>query len=103
MTKSKQKHRKSGPKKYGPAFVELAEKLASKGALDSEIYETIGISARYLLYSGSVNHPEFGYAIQDARLPSLNDVEAAMYQRAMGYEYEEVTTESTVVGGMELR
>jgi len=97
MKKATKKLGKPGPKKYGPKFLRLAEKLASRGALDKEIYESIGISAD-TFYIWKRNHPEFEYAIQDARLPSLNDIEAAMYKRAMGYEYEEVTTETTVVG-----
>ena len=65
---------------------------AEKGLVDAEIKKAVGISdtiwKRWLS-----EQPELRDEIQDARLPSVDDVEAAYYLRAMGYEYEETYTE----------
>lgn len=60
---------------------------AAKGSANTDIYKAIGISntvwARWMR-----ENPEFVDEIHDARLPSVEMVEAALYKRAIGYEFD---------------
>jgi len=101
METQDKKSKKRGPKKWGPEVITRAALLAEEGFTNEQIAKALGICLD-TFYVWKREHVEFAYAIQDARLPSLDEVEAALYRRALGYEYEEVTTETTVVNGTEV-
>ena len=65
---------------------------AAKGCTNAEIRRAVKASntvfARWIQ-----ENPELEDEIQDARLPSIESVEARLYQRAQGYEYDEVSVE----------
>jgi hypothetical protein len=73
---------------------------ASKGSTDKEILKALGIT--YTIWSRWLREkPEFRDEVQDARLPALEDVEAALYRRAIGYDYVETVVENKFVNGKE--
>jgi len=80
--------KKGRPTRYRAAFVDLAFWIARAGSTDVEIAEELGISER-TLYNWKERHPEFLQAIKRGKeLPDAR-VEQSLYQRALGYDYEE--------------
>jgi len=98
MKKATKKQGKPGPKKYGPHMVKAAARLAGKGCSNEKISEGLKVTVD-TFYRWRREHPEFDEAISDARLGDLDEIEAALFKRARGYSYEEVTTEYTVPAG----
>lgn len=80
------------PKKYRRTWVKKAKELASKGYTDADIGRALGISPSSV-YNYKKQHPEFAEAIKEGGREANHAVESALYRRALGYEFEEVTTE----------
>lgn len=79
--------------KYDPkTFPALAEGYARAGLIDTEICERLRIS-QTSFYKYQELHPEFTEAIKRGKAPVDFEVENALLKRAMGFEYEEKTTE----------
>lgn len=76
-----------------PAFKEeharQAEKLAELGATDQEIADFFNIDVR-TVYRWKHDHPEFCQALKTGKDVADERVERSLYQRAIGYEQEEV-------------
>ena len=73
----------------------------AKGATQSEVASKLGISEA-ALYKWKSMHMEFREAL-DAPQGDIDDkVEAALYKRCIGYEYEEVTRWQSIGKGGEL-
>lgn len=85
---------KGGSKgKYDPkTFPLLAEGYARAGMIDIEICKKLRISQESF-YKYQREHPEFSEAIKRGKAPVDFEVENALLKRAMGFEYEEKTTE----------
>lgn len=87
------KGKKRGPKEPMTAKrKEKALKLAGKGCTDKEIYESIGVSSSKWFDYKSKN-VEFAEALKEAKEIPIEEVEAALFKKAIGYEYEEVHME----------
>ncbi len=87
--------KKRGPKsKYNPILHDkLAEVLAGVGKTDVEIAQELGI-ARSTLALWKKEHPEFGNVLQEAKDTfDSGTVEQALLKRALGYDFEETTSE----------
>ena len=72
------------------------EGWAREGAADKDIAEKIGISVSTIC-DWKNRFPEFSSAIKKGRAPVDFKVENALLKRALGYEWEETTTEITEI------
>lgn len=77
------------------------EGWARDGLNDEQIAKNIGISTT-TLYDWKNKYPEFAKAIKKGKTVADREVENALFRRAIGYEYEEVT-EITGDKGSEVR
>jgi transcriptional regulator with XRE-family HTH domain len=78
--------------KYSKDFPLAAEGLARNGLTDKEIARKLGISVS-TYYQYQLDHPEFLEALKKGKSPVDIEVENALLKRALGYEYEEISTE----------
>lgn len=70
----------------------------AKGATNKEVAKKLGISESTLRKLKN-EHSAFSAALEDPRGDIDDQVEAALYKRAIGYEYEEVTEWQTIGPG----
>lgn len=77
------------PSKYQPEYAEQAEKLCLLGATDDQIADFFGI-ATSTLYEWKHRHPEFSESLKSGKAESDTRVERSLYQRAVGFEQDEV-------------
>lgn len=79
---------------YDPeTFPALAEQYARQGFNDLQIAQNLGIK-KSAYYDYQVKYPEFADAIRKGKKPVDQAVENALLKRALGYEFEEVKTET---------
>ena len=88
---------KGRPTKYNSKFVVQAIKLCKKGFTDEELADFFGV-ATSTLYLWKTKYPEFSEALKDSKAFCDADVEASLYNRALGYDYDEVKKEVSQVG-----
>jgi hypothetical protein len=79
----------SRPTKYKPEFSKQAAKLCEFGATDQEIADFFEIEVR-TLYRWKHDHAAFCQALKAGKDIADDRVERSLYQRAIGYEQEEV-------------
>jgi hypothetical protein len=77
------------PSKYIPEFATKAEKLALLGATDQEMADFFEINVA-TLYRWRNEHDEFCEALKSGKHTADERVERSLYQRAIGYEQDEV-------------
>jgi hypothetical protein len=77
------------PSLYKPEFVKQAEKLALLGATDQEIADFFEVDVR-TLYRWKHDHDEFCQALKVGKDVCDSRVERSLFQRAIGYEQDEV-------------
>lgn len=70
----------------------LVEKWTRDGATDNEIYTRLGISETSF-YKYKRKHAEFAEALKRGKEVVDTEVENALLKRALGFTYEETTTE----------
>ncbi len=97
-SKSSKKHSPGRPNLYvslvKPRLLEI-EKWYSSGATDAQVAENLNVGlTNYYRYKGRFR--QLREAIKRGNDVSCDNVEGALYKRAIGYEYEEVHTESFV-------
>ena len=80
--------------KYTDDFPLLAEGMARRGMIDATIAEKLGISVD-TFYQYLKRYPEFSESLKRGKAPVDIQVENALLKRALGFDYEEVTTEYT--------
>lgn len=73
-------------------FPLLVEGYARKGYSDEQLYKALGISHQ-TYYDYQKAYPEFLEAIKRGKKPVDQEVVNALLKRALGFEYEEKTTE----------
>lgn len=71
-------------------------KMAEKGLADWQIAHNLGIQKSTFVY-WTRTHPELKLALEQAREPVIQEVENALFRRAVGYPTEEVHVER--IGG----
>jgi hypothetical protein len=64
------------------------EKLAAKGLTNDQIIEALPLS-RYTFYQRLKEDPYFSYCLMKHRGKAVSDVENALYQNSIGFEYKE--------------
>jgi len=77
------------PSKYQDIYAEQAMKLAKLGATDIEVADFFDIDVR-TVYRWSHDHPAFCQALKAGKAPADERVERSLYQKAIGYEQDEV-------------
>ena len=82
--------------KYNDTFPLLAEGMARRGMTDEQIAEKLGISVE-TFYQYVKRYPEFSESLKRGKAPVDVEVENALLKCALGFEYEEVTTEFTSI------
>ena len=77
------------PSKYKPEYCEVAKALCWQGAIDEELatYFEVSVSTLNLW---KLEHPEFSEALKSGKDFADDRVERALYQKAVGYEQDEV-------------
>lgn len=73
-------------------FPLLVEGFAREGLNDMQIYAKLGIK-KSAFYKYQANHIDFAEALKRGRKPVDTLVENALLKRALGYDYDEKTTE----------
>ena len=73
-------------------MIEEAEKLAEMGLTNEEIADFWGRSRRAFQYWLN-KYPEFLHILKRAKLKADKEIEKKLFQRALGYEYKEMTEE----------
>lgn len=77
------------PSKYDPAFATQAQKLCLLGATDQEIADFFEVNVA-TIYRWKHDHDEFCEALKSGKDVADSRVERSLYQRAVGYEQDEV-------------
>lgn len=80
---------KGRPTDYRPEFVEQARKLCLLGATDQELADFFDVSAR-TIYRWKHEYDDFCQALNAGKEVADERVRRSLYQRAIGYEQEEV-------------
>jgi len=79
-------------KTYDDSFPARAKELAEKGLNNMEIAEQLGIR-KTCFYDYKKLFPEFANSLKKGKKPIDDNVENALYIRAIGYDYEEQVSE----------
>lgn len=77
------------PSKYGDIDLKLVEKYCSMGLTDEQLAGVLGI-AKSTLNEYKKDYPEFSDSIKKGKLISDDRVERSLFERATGYEHEDV-------------
>jgi hypothetical protein len=77
------------PSKFKPEFVGQARKLAELGATDREIADFFEVDER-TINRWKFDQPEFCQSLKVGKEAADNRVERGLYQKAVGYEQDEV-------------
>lgn len=77
------------PSAFKPEYAKQVEKLCLLGATDIEIADFFGIDVR-TVYRWKHDYPEFCQAIKTGKETADERVERSLFQRAVGYEQDEV-------------
>ena len=83
------KNKGGRPTKYRPEFVKQTEKLCKLGATDQQLADFFEVKV-LAIHQWKLVHPEFSEATKIGKDICDDRVERSLYQRAMGYEQEEV-------------
>ena len=73
--------------KYRKAFVEIAERLAERGATNRTVAATLGVHEE-TVRRWRQKYPEFGQALDASKLRADMDVVSSLFRQAIGYSYE---------------
>lgn len=77
------------PSKYKPEFAGQAAKLCALGATDQEVADFFEVEVR-TVYRWKGEHDEFCQSLKVGKEIADERVERSLFQRAIGYEQEEV-------------
>lgn len=77
------------PTAYKPEYAEQALKLCQLGATDTELADFFDVDVR-TVYRWKHDHDEFCQALKTGKDIADERVERSLYQRAIGYEQDEV-------------
>lgn len=84
-----------------PRFADI-EKWLNHGATEKQVAQRLGVA--YSSFNDYKNkYPEFLEVLKKRRDGLIDDVRGALVKRALGYEYEEVTTSIRQAGDQEVK
>jgi hypothetical protein len=75
------------PSAYRPEYAERAAELCRAGAIDRELAESFGVNIT-TIHRWRLEHDDFAKAVKVSKEVANGRVEAALYQRAVGYSYD---------------
>jgi hypothetical protein len=76
---------------YTPDMPERVKNYCRNGLVESQICKNIGIGhTQFNVWKQ--RYPELAEALKEGKASAVSEVENAIFKRAIGYEYEEVTT-----------
>jgi hypothetical protein len=94
--KPEPKHAGGRPSKYDPKMNKQVFRLCLLGSTDKQLAEFLEVSESTLnLWKNE--HPKFSEQIRNGREKADAKVAASLYKRAVGFKYEEITTESSII------
>ena len=79
----------SRPEKWEDKFLHIAKHACFLGATDQELADMLEVSVR-TIYNWRVSKPEFAEVLAAGKEIADERVERSLYQRAIGYEQDEV-------------
>lgn len=85
----KQKNPGGRPSKFGTVDKEQVSKLAKAGWTDVQMADFFGVSES-TWHEWKNKHPEFQESLKDWKVEADSKVERSLYERACGYEHDEV-------------
>ena len=77
------------PTDYKPEYVQTAQELCANGATDSRLADEFGVSIA-TIKNCAARYPEFLAARKTGKEVADEAVELSLYQRALGYEHDEI-------------
>lgn len=77
------------PSLYKPQYAKQAEKLCAIGATDQELADFFEVDVR-TVHRWKLEHEEFCHSLKAGKDVADERVERSLYQRAIGYEQDEV-------------
>lgn len=89
------------PSKYDSINKDQLKKLFSMGLTDVQVCEFFDI-AESTLNEYKNKYPEFSESLKDWKAQADKVVEKCLYQRAIGYQFDEITKENIVIDGKEV-
>lgn len=95
-------HAGGRPSKFGQINQQQLKKLVLSGWDDSQVSDFFGVTT-ISLYNYKLKYPKFFSALKDWKIEADKKVEKSLYQRAIGYTYDEVTYEKSNVGGLGIK
>lgn len=90
------------PSKFDTINKEKFKILAIKGFTDNELCDFFDIN-RATLYRWKNSNKEFCDSLKNWKNEADAKVEKSLYQRAIGYEYDEITYEKSKTGGLGIK
>lgn len=97
------KKKKTGrPSKFDSINLKQVQRLVIKGFTDKEIADFLEINED-TLHEWKKKHPDFSESLKDWKIEADTKVERSLYDRALGFDYDEVTYEKSNVGGMGIK
>jgi len=90
------------PSKFDTIDKKQLKVLVQKGFTTKEIAEFFSINPE-TFFEYLKTRPEFSNTLKDWKQEADEKVEKCLYQRAIGYEYDEVVYEKSAVGGLGLK
>ena len=85
------------PTKYKKEYNVQAAKLCKLGATDVQLADFFDV-AESTIHKWKLEHPSFSESLKAGKVFSDDKVEAALYDRAIGYHYDEVKEEHSEDG-----
>jgi len=86
------------PSSYKPEYAEQAYKLCLLGAVDKEMADFFGV-AESTFNLWKKEHKEFSESLKRGKIFADANVADRLYQRAMGYEHDDVELKVVSLGG----
>lgn len=77
------------PSDFDETYVSIARKMGELGATDQELADAFDVDVR-TIYRWKHEHPEFCQALKIGKDVADDRVERSLYQKAIGYEQDEV-------------
>jgi len=96
------KNKKGRPSKFLTIDLIQFKKLVLSGWDDAKIADFFGVTER-TLSRWKLAHKDFCLSLKDWKKEADLKVEKSLYQRAIGYQYEEVVYEKSKVGGLGIK
>ena len=80
------------PSKYKAAYAQEAYELCLLGLTDAQLAEHFEVNAD-TIHEWKKVHPEFSESVRKGKIQADSKVAAALYKRALGFSYDEITFE----------